>query len=129
MKHVRIATYDIKKGSFQELAEVAEDQMPAGVPGPARSQLASWGAARALVLLAPRGSRLPVGPCFFACRTAAGSQVLSHVPAGRWECRTLARRPSRHHSGDQMAAATVFGRVTPPRARARGFRCWTLAPR
>ena len=27
MKHVRIATYEIKKGSFQELAEVAEDQM------------------------------------------------------------------------------------------------------
>ena len=27
MKHVRIATYEIKKGSFQELADVAEDGM------------------------------------------------------------------------------------------------------
>ena len=27
MKHVRIATYEIKKGSFQELADVAQDGM------------------------------------------------------------------------------------------------------
>ena len=27
MKHVRVATYEIKKGSFQELAEVAQDGM------------------------------------------------------------------------------------------------------
>jgi heme-degrading monooxygenase HmoA len=27
MKHVRIATYEIKKGSFQELADVAQDEM------------------------------------------------------------------------------------------------------
>lgn len=27
MKHVRVATYDIKKGSFQELADVAQDGM------------------------------------------------------------------------------------------------------
>jgi heme-degrading monooxygenase HmoA len=27
MKHVRIATYEIKKGSFQELADIAEDKM------------------------------------------------------------------------------------------------------
>ncbi len=27
MKHVRIATYEIKKGSFQELADVARDEM------------------------------------------------------------------------------------------------------
>ncbi len=27
MKHVRIATYEIKKGSFQELSDVAQDGM------------------------------------------------------------------------------------------------------
>jgi heme-degrading monooxygenase HmoA len=27
MKHVRIATYEIKRGSFQELADVAQDGM------------------------------------------------------------------------------------------------------
>jgi heme-degrading monooxygenase HmoA len=27
MKHLRIATYEIKKGSFQELADVAQDGM------------------------------------------------------------------------------------------------------
>jgi hypothetical protein len=27
MKHVRVATYEIKKGSFQEIADVAEDGM------------------------------------------------------------------------------------------------------
>jgi hypothetical protein len=30
MKHVRIATYEIKKGSFQELADVARDGMLRG---------------------------------------------------------------------------------------------------
>ena len=27
MKHVRVATYEIKKGSFQEIADVAQDGM------------------------------------------------------------------------------------------------------
>lgn len=27
MQHVRIATYEIKKGSFEELADIAQDQM------------------------------------------------------------------------------------------------------
>ena len=36
MKHLRIATYEIKKGSFQELADVTPEQMLREFQRPAR---------------------------------------------------------------------------------------------
>jgi heme-degrading monooxygenase HmoA len=53
MKHVRIATYEIKKGSFEELADVAQDEMLREFrdqPGFIRYGLADLGDRRCLSL-------------------------------------------------------------------------------
>jgi hypothetical protein len=53
MKHVRVATYEIKKGSFQEIADVAEDGMLRTFrdqPGFIRYGLADLGDKRCLSL-------------------------------------------------------------------------------
>ena len=53
MKHVRVATYEIKKGSFQEIADVAQDGMLRTFrdqPGFVRYGLADLGDKRCLSL-------------------------------------------------------------------------------
>jgi len=53
MKHVRVATYEIKKGSFQEIADVAQDGMLRTFrdqPGFIRYGLADLGDKRCLSL-------------------------------------------------------------------------------
>ena len=128
MKHVRIATYDIKKGSFQELAEVAEDQMLREFrdqPGPnwqAGEQPGHWYYWRREVLAYQSGlvfslaGRLRAPKCYLMSQRADGNVALwledlrGTTPAIRWPLRqySVASRHLGHAQG-----AFVAGRSLP----------------